>query len=150
MYHAYVKRLVRRNFDLVNEKNFDALLASCATDVHHRFGGSHALGGERHDAIAFRAWCERLGRLVPTLHLDVQDIWVKGTPLDTTAIARWTSTGRYPDGSDYRNHGVHIIRLLRGRVVSIDANEDSEAVAALLAAIAATGTKEAAAAPIQS
>ncbi|QHC62718.1 hypothetical protein GSU69_08510 [Rathayibacter festucae] len=150
MYHAFVKRLVRRNFELVNEKNFDALIASCAPDIHHRFGGSHALGGERHDAVAFRAWCDRLGRLVPTLRLEVQDVWVKGNPWDTTAIARWTSTGSFPDGSPYNNHGVHVIRLLRGKVVSIDANEDSEAVAALLAALTATGIDEAAATPIQS
>ncbi len=54
MYHSIVKRIARKNFLRVNEKDFDALLNDCAADIHHRFGGDHALGGERHDREALR------------------------------------------------------------------------------------------------
>jgi hypothetical protein len=37
-----------------------------------------------------------------------------------------------PDGSPYNNHGVHIIRMRWGKVFDIDANEDSQLVAASL------------------
>lgn len=38
MYHAIVKRIARRNFLRVNDKDYDALLRDCAPDIHHRFG----------------------------------------------------------------------------------------------------------------
>ena len=55
-----------------------------------------------------------------------------------------------PDGSPYNNHGVHIIRMRWGRVFDIDANEDSQLVAASLQIWAAHGVNEALAAPILS
>ncbi len=67
MYHAIVKRIATKNFMRVNQKDFDALLKDCVPNIHHRFGGQHALGGERHDREALRRWFGRLGRLGPTL-----------------------------------------------------------------------------------
>lgn len=150
MYSRIVKRLTTRSFDLVNTRGWDELLASCAPDIHHRFGGDHALGGERHDTVALRQWFERLGRLVPSLRLQIRDIWVKGMPWDTTVVVRWIGTAVFPDGSPYAQHGVHLVTLRWGRVVAIDANEDSQLVVQLMAALAATGIAEATAAPITS
>jgi len=65
-------------------------------------------------------------------------------------IIRWTGTATFPDGSPYHQHGVHIVSLRWGKVTAIDANEDSQAVAELMAALAATGVDEATAAPILS
>ncbi len=56
MYHAIVKRIARKNFLRVNQKDYDALLKDCAPNIHHRFGGKHALGGERHDREALGRW----------------------------------------------------------------------------------------------
>ena len=47
---------------------------------HHRFGGVHAIGGERHDGDTLRLWFERLARVLPNLHLKINNIWVKGPP----------------------------------------------------------------------
>jgi hypothetical protein len=52
MYHAIVKRIALRNFLRVNLKDYAPILKGCSPDVHHRFGGHHALGGERHDRDA--------------------------------------------------------------------------------------------------
>jgi len=82
MYHAIVKRIALQNFLRVNQKDYAAILKGCSSDVHHRFGGDHALGGERHDREALGRWFERLGRLAPTLQLTVHDVWVKGGPLE--------------------------------------------------------------------
>ena len=143
MYHAIVKKIARKNFLRVNEKKSDELLADCAPNLHHRFGGDHALGGERHDREALRQWFGRLGRLGEHLTLTVQDIWVKGLPNDTTIIIRWSATDTLPDGSPYRNRGVHIVKMKWGKVVDIDAHEDSQAVAEGLAKQAAMGVAEA-------
>ena len=80
MYGTIVKRIAVRNFERVNDGDYESLLAGCVPDVHHRFGGHHALGGERHDIEHLRAWFQRLGRLGPDLTLTVRDVWVKGGP----------------------------------------------------------------------
>ena len=150
MYHAIVKRIARKNFLRVNNKDFAALLGDCAPDIRHRFGGSHALGGVRHDKEALARWFDRLGRLGSNLTLMVEDVWVKGLPNDTTIIIRWLATDELPDGSPYRNRGVHIVKMRWGKVIDIDAHEDSQAVAASLSRQAAMGIAEASADPIVS
>lgn len=150
MYHAIVKRIAKRNFERVNQRDFSSLLKDCVPNVRHRFGGTHALGGERHDREALGRWLDRLARLGTKLHLTVEDVWVKGLPHNTTILVRWRATDDLPDGSAYRNHGVHIIRMRWGKIVDIDANEDSQAVADSLRMRAAYGVEEAAAPPILS
>ena len=78
MYRAIVKRRIRQSFDDVNNRRWDELMASISPRVHHRFGGVHAIGGERHDRDTLRRWFERLARVLPNLHLEINDIWVKG------------------------------------------------------------------------
>ena len=150
MYHAIVKRIAKKNFLRVNQKDYKSLLKDCVPNIHHRFGGQHALGGERHDRETLAKWFDRLGRLGPGLTLTVQDVWVKGWPGNTVVIVRWSATDTLPDGSPYKNHGVHIICMRWGKVFAIDANEDSQAVAESLKMRAAYGVEEAAAPPIVS
>ncbi|MBL7256365.1 nuclear transport factor 2 family protein [Paractinoplanes lichenicola] len=150
MYHAIVKRIAVRNFERINNHDFQALVNDCAPDIRHRFGGEHALGGERHDRESFHRWMQRLGRVSPTLKLTVKDVWVKGGPARTTIIVRWTATQDMPDNSPYENRGVHVIEMRWGKVVSIDANEDSQLVDSALKVLAAHGVDEALAAPIVS
>jgi ketosteroid isomerase-like protein len=148
MYHWIVEKIALRNFERVNDHDYEAVLKACAPDIHHRFGGHHALGGERHDREVLSRWFARLGRLAPTLRLHVRDVWVKGWPHDTTVIIRWDATQTLPDGSPYENHGVHVIQMRWGKIVDIDANEDSQIVAEGLEVFAAHGVEEAAAGPL--
>ncbi len=150
MYHTLVKRIARKNFERVNQKDFEALLKDCVPNIHHRFYGSHALGGERHDREAVGRWFERLGRLGPGLTLIVHDVWVKGLPNDTTIILRWSARDTLIDGSPYRNYGVHILKMRWFKIVDIDAYEDSQVVAENLKLQAAHGVQEAAEPPIVS
>src|SRR6202012_3553089 len=82
MYHTIVKRVAIKNFERVNAHDYGAILKDCAADIHHRFGGHHALGGERHDREALGRWFERLGRLGPALKLTVRGVWAKGCALN--------------------------------------------------------------------
>ncbi|MBV8895811.1 MAG: nuclear transport factor 2 family protein [Acidobacteriaceae bacterium] len=150
MYHAIVKRIARRNFERVNQRDFKSLLKDCVPNIYHRFGGTHALGGERHDREALGRWLDRLARLGPNMKLTVRDVWVKGLPNDTTVIVRWTNTDHLPDGTSYSNHGVHVVKMRWGKIVEIDANEDSQAVAQWLQLQSSSGIEEASAAPIVS
>ncbi len=151
MYHAIVKRIARKNLTRVNAKDFNELLKDCVPDVHHRFGGRHALGGERHDRAALSQWFDRLGRLGKHLTLTVEDVWVKGLPHDTTIIIRWSAADVIPDdGPAYRNRGVHVVKMRWGKIVEIDAHEDSQAVSENLVRQTALGVAEASAPPITS
>ena len=150
MYHTIVRRIAKKNFERINQRDFDSLLKDCVPNVHHSFGGTHALGGERHDRDALGRWLGRLARLATKLHLTVTNVWVKGLPHNTTIIVRWTATDELPDGSLYHNHGVHIIQMRWGKITAIDANEDSQVVADSLRMRAAYGVEEASAPPIVS
>jgi ketosteroid isomerase-like protein len=65
-------------------------------------------------------------------------------------IMRRSAVQDLPDGSPYNNHGIHIIRMRWGKVFDIDANEDSQLVAAALQIWAKYGVNEALADPILS
>ena len=66
-----MKRVARKNCERVNQKDYDAILNECVPNIHHRFGGDHALSGERHDHGTLRQWLERLGRLGLPLPLNM-------------------------------------------------------------------------------
>ena len=149
MYSRMVERTCRKAFEAVNRHDYDVLLNMCRPDIIHRFGGHHALGGTRRTRDGLALWFQRLGRVMPTLQLCTTDIWVKGGPWKTTAIIRWVAAGEPLDGKPYQNHGVHIVEMRWGKAVSIDANEDSQAVADVLLRQAACGIDEALATPIE-
>jgi hypothetical protein len=73
---------------------------------------------------------------------------VKGGPWNTYVIIRWDNLEQLPDRSPYSNHGVHVVRMKWFRIVDIDANEDSQAVAESMPVRAAAGIDEALAPPI--
>jgi hypothetical protein len=101
--------------------------------------------------ITLRRWLERLGRVLPNLHLEINNIWVKGWPWHTTVFVQWDGTATLLNGdASYFNRGLHVITLRWGKVCALDVFEDSQEVARGLAAQAATGLEEAAAEPIVS
>lgn len=80
MYHTIVSSIARKNFEAVNKKDYDAVLAGCTDNIRHEFGGNHCCGGVRHDKEHLKLWFERLGRVAPDLKLTVNDVWVKVGP----------------------------------------------------------------------
>jgi SnoaL-like polyketide cyclase. len=94
LYGYIVKNEIRKTFDHVNNHRWDEAVKAVAPHVHHRVSGAHALGGERHDKKAMRRWFERLGRVLPNLHLTVNNIWVKGWPWHTTVFVSGTAPQR--------------------------------------------------------
>jgi ketosteroid isomerase-like protein len=150
LYSAIVKKRIRQSFDDVNNHRWDELLGSIAPNVHHSFLGSHAIGGRRHDSATLRRWFERLARVLPDLQLEINDIWVKGPPWNTTVVVQWDGAATLLNGGPYVQHAVHIITLRWGKIHELDVFEDSQEVARALAAQAAAGLEEAAAEPIVS
>jgi SnoaL-like domain len=97
-----------------------------------------------HDKAAMRRWLERVGRVLPTLHLTVNHIWVQGWPWQITVCVQWDATATLLNGDDsYFNRGFHVITMRWGKVYALDVCEDSQEVARGLAAQAAAGLNEA-------
>ena len=112
LYSYIVKRRIRQTFEHVNNHRWDEVLKPVAPNIHHRFGGAHALSGERHDKKALRRWFERLGRVLPNVHLKVNNIWVQGSPWHTAVFAQWDATATLLNGdASYFNHGLHVFTL---------------------------------------
>ena len=150
LYQAIVKRRIRQSFEDVNNHRWDELMRSIAPDVHHRFGGVHAIGGERHDRETLRRWFERLARVLPNLRLEIKEIWVEGWPWHTMVFVQWDGTATLEDGGGYSQHAIHVITLKWGKIHALDVFEDSQEVARALVAQAAAGLDEALAQPILS
>ena len=150
LYQAIVKRKIRQSFEDVNNHRWDELMRSIAPDVHHRFGGVHAIGGERHDRETLRRWFERLARVLPNLRLEIKEIWVEGWPWHTMVFVQWDGTATLVDGGGYSQHAIHVITLRWGKIAALDVFEDSQEVARALVAQAAAGLDEALAQPILS
>ena len=150
LYQAIVKRRIRQSFEDVNNHRWDVLMRSIAPDVHHRFGGVHAIGGERHDRETLRRWFERLARVLPNLHLEIKNIWVEGWPWHTMVFVQWDGTATLLNGGGYSQHAIHVITLRWGKIAALDVFEDSQEVARALVAQAAAGLDEALAQPILS
>jgi ketosteroid isomerase-like protein len=150
LYEAIVKRRIRQSFEDVNNHRSDELMRSIAPDVHHRFGGVHAIGGERHDRETLRRWFARLARVLPNLHLEIKNIWVEGRPWRTMVFVQWDGTATLLNGGGYSQHAVHVITLRWGKIHALDVFEDSQEVARALVVQAAAGLDEAVAQPILS
>jgi hypothetical protein len=117
LYSTIVKKRIRQAFDHVNNHRWDELMKSIAPDVHHRFGGAHAIGGERHDRETLRRWFERLARVLPNLNLKINNIWVKGWPWHTMVFVQWDGTATLLNGdASYFNRGLHVITLRWGKM----------------------------------
>jgi len=150
LYSAIAKKRIRQSFDHVNNHRWDELLRSIAPNVHHSFLGAHAIGGQRHDRDTLRRWFERLARVLPNLHLKINDIWVKGWPWNTTVVVQWDGTATLLNGGGYVQHAVHVITLRWGKIHALDVFEDSQEVARALAVQEAAGLEEAGAETIVS
>jgi ketosteroid isomerase-like protein len=151
LYSYIVEKEIRKTFDHVNHHRWDDATKAVASQVHHRVSGTHALGGERRGKEALRRWFERFGRVLPTLHITVNKVWVKGWPWNTTVFAQWDGTATLLNGdSSYVNRGLHVFTLRWGRVYAFEEFYDSQATAQALAVQAAAGLEEAVAEQITS
>jgi len=148
IYRAVVAMQLRRAFAALNRGDHAPVLAAFGTPVEHVFYGGGALGGRRTGMVEIRTWYERLKRVMPDLHFELDAIAVSGMPWNTTALVEWRDSFSLPDGTRRGNQGVHALRLRWGKVVSLRVYCDTAALAAILGEMAAQGRRDAALAPI--
>jgi hypothetical protein len=148
MYHAIVRRKLRRAFEEINAGRYDGIVAQFAPEHRHAMAGRHALGGERRTRAATARWYERLQRLLPCLVFDIRAIVVGGPPWRTVATVAWDDRFHLPDGSRGTNSGVHEFELRWGRVRSLVIHCDTDRLQRYCERLFEAGIAEAKAAPI--
>jgi len=148
MYHTITRRKLKNVFEQLGRGNSEVAFADLAPQFEHRFSGDHAFGGTRRTAASFRRWFVRLFEVFPDLQFRVNAILVKGWPWNTVAAVEWEDWATLRDGRQYRNEGVHIIRLRWGRVVSLHVYLDTQKIADACRWQAEHGLPQAVAAPI--
>jgi ketosteroid isomerase-like protein len=148
MYHAIVRRQLRRAFEDINAGRYDGIVGRFAPAHRHAMAGRHPLAGERRTPASTARWYERLQRLLPGLAFEIRSIVVGGTPWRTHAAVAWDDRFMLPDGTVGSNSGVHEFELAWGRIRSLVIHCDTERLHDYCRRIAAAGVAEASAAPI--
>lgn len=148
MVHAIAEHKVRQIFQSLSAGDYEPALDGLASNFEHVFAGDHALGGTRHTVDGLRAWFERLYRLFPDLNFEIRRMSVSGPAWDLTVVAEWIDRATPAGGGTYENHGVHVVRIVWGKLASIHAYLDTRVLAECLRVMAANGLKEAAAPPV--
>lgn len=143
MYHAVVRRMVRKTYRRLSHGDFDTVLRSFAPEAVFCFAGDHALGGELEGVGRIGVWFDRFRRLFPGIQLAPHTICVSGWPWDTVVATRFTVAAALPTGSQYGNEGMQLLRLRWGRVVEDRLYEDTQALVSALHELAVAGIAEA-------
>jgi ketosteroid isomerase-like protein len=149
VYRAIVAHRVRTAWEHLGRGDYEYVLDQFAPAFTHSFAGEHALGGERTNRDAQRAWFERLFRLLPGVTFCVEDVLVRGWPWRTRAVALIRVRTAVAD-QPYENEVAQTIELRWGRITRIHNLEDTQKLAAALGRLAKIGLDEAQAEPITS
>jgi ketosteroid isomerase-like protein len=149
VYHGLVTRIVRKQFERINQHDVDALVKPWSPQVSFTLAGDHALGGTRHTTEAGRAWFALLFKLFPDLRFEIHSVAVSGKPRNTVVMVEWTERATLPDGQPYVNEGVHVIRLQSGKVVRTNIYLDTQKLDEALRKLQAQGITEAGEPPIE-
>jgi ketosteroid isomerase-like protein len=117
VYKFIVKRIARRAFRRLSEGDYEPIVKQFTSESRFMFAGEHVLGGERRGQEAVRQWFQMALRLFPGLQIVPQDVVVNGWPWNTVIATHLAISAPRPDGREYRNEGMQLLRLRWGRVV---------------------------------
>ena len=149
MYRRIVRSRIEALFAAVNRGDAKPVLQAFAPRFEHRFlGGDHALAGSRTSLDKTRDWYDRLYRLLPDLHFDLEKIAVSGAPWNTVVVVDWLETNSGTDGVRTSNRGFHVAHIAWGKVTRLLICPDTIGLKATLDRLFAAGNAEAHAAPI--
>lgn len=141
MYKWAVRALVRHGIERLNDGDPSFLLRLAHPEIEFTFPGDNswagmhrpvAKGRERHvthrGIDECRSFAERF--VEAGLHIEIEDILVNGGPWNIRVAVRGTDHLAGAAGDEYNNRLVDYMVIRWGRVVSWEAYEDTERVAA--------------------
>jgi len=142
VYRFIVKQIVRRMLRRLSAGEYEPIVRQFGPRSRFVFAGDHALGGERHGQEAVRQFFQETLRLFPGIQIVPQDVTVSGWPWNTIVANHFTVSAPRPDGLEYRNEGMQLLRLRWGRVVEDLIFEDTLKLDAELRARVREGSAE--------
>lgn len=110
------RRVVERLYEAYLAGDAAGMRAEMAEDVEVRFLGMAELSG----LDAFRRFQEFAGGLLTDLDFRIRKVILDGE----VAAVIWEETARTADGRPWESHGVDVIRVRGGRIVSLHENND--------------------------
>jgi len=113
---AETRRVVAALYDAYLAGDAEGMIALMADDVEVRFLGQ----GTFHGTAAVRRFFEFAGSLLHDLDFRIKKIVIDGE----VGCAIWEETATTFDGRLWENHGVDVIHVRDGRIVSIHENND--------------------------
>jgi ketosteroid isomerase-like protein len=125
VYKFIVKRIVRRMFARLSEGEYEPIVKQFRPQSRFMFAGDHALGGERRGQEEVRRWFQEALQRFPGLQIVPQEVIVNGLPWNTVIATHLVISAPRPDGREYRNEGMQLLRLRWGRVVEDLVFEDT-------------------------
>lgn len=130
MYRTIVAMRFRALWRRIGADEFDLAVAQAAPGMRFTFVGDIPLGTSVTGTDALRAWFRQLDELFPGIHLELQDVIVKGWPWNTTVAARLHITAELQDETAYQNHAVQWVRMRWFKMTDDWVIEDTVALAA--------------------
>jgi ketosteroid isomerase-like protein len=110
------RRVVDALYDAFLAGDADGMIALMADDVEVRFLGQ----GTFHGVPAVRRFLAFAGPLLRDLDFRIRAKIVDGD----VGCVLWDETATTSDGKPWENHGVDVIRVRHGRIVSLHENND--------------------------
>jgi len=98
-------------FTAMNTRELSELEECLAEDAVFDFPGAGTIVGKKKILLFLKI----LFRMYPRLTFTVQEIIIEGDQ----ACAVWTNEGKSKEGRPYQNHGVTLLRVCNGQIVSL-------------------------------
>jgi uncharacterized protein (TIGR02246 family) len=113
---AETRRVVEALYAAYLSEDLEGMLAQMAEDVEVRFLGQGMFQG----LTAVRRFMQFSAGLLTELDFRIQRVVVDGE----VAAVIWEETATTADGRPWENHGVDVIRVRGGKIVSLHENND--------------------------
>lgn len=147
-YKLILRQKIVNGFAAFSAGDYQPLLALYADDVHQKFAGDHALGGERSSKAKVELWFQRFVRLLPS-KFEIKNVIVQGAPWNTVAVVEFEDSVAPKGVEPYVNQGVMLAQTKWGKAVDVQIFVDTYKITHALDQLKQNGLAEAGEPPIE-
>ncbi|NOT78492.1 MAG: hypothetical protein HOP07_05760 [Bacteriovoracaceae bacterium] len=148
--HMMVRKKILLGFKFLSNGDYTNILDQMDDNIHYRFSGNHALGGERFSKNATELWFKRLTRLFQS-DFRIYKIEISGPPWDMLVVTQFSDFAKPKSAncSPYVNPGIQIAKLRFDKIVDVITYVDTKKIITALDCLASNGVTEAGLPPIE-
>ena len=117
------KKKARSGFDALNRRDLDAFLANWGEAATYIYPGNLSVSGEFEGKEAIKEWCQKFMEQFPQVIFDIKNICVQkifSIDFSTNVVTvEWDGSFTNNDGKEFKNSGVTVINIKKGKVVLV-------------------------------